>query len=85
MLRMAQAHARVMFKDTVDQDDFMEALRLMECSKDSVVKHTALGKMQQQDRDLHQETSRDYKGEIKALLTALLFLSPYLRGDPERV
>ncbi len=62
MLRMAQAHARVLLKDHVDHDDFMEALRLMESSKESVLKHTAHGLKLQQDRDLQQETSRDVKG-----------------------
>jgi len=36
ILRLSQAHARVRFSDTVDRQDFDEALRLMKASKESV-------------------------------------------------
>lgn len=58
VLRLAQALARLRFADTVEQPDVDEALRLMECSKESLI----------EDEDKDRDRDRSVVSQIYRLI-----------------
>lgn len=65
ILRLAQALARLRFSDTVEQPDVDEALRLMDCSKESLL----------DDDDKELETDRSSESNIYRLIREMAQLS----------
>ncbi|KAF9265675.1 MCM-domain-containing protein [Marasmius fiardii PR-910] len=61
ILRLAQALARLRFSVSVEHPDVDEALRLMDCSKESL----------QEDSDLEHEPDRSYKSRIIRLIKSM--------------
>ena len=61
MLRLAQSLARLRFADIVQRDDVDEALRLMECSKESL----------QDDEDKEYEPDRSVVSQIFRLIKSM--------------